>query len=254
MQDQQTEEMEKKSVEYMQKRAEALQKKMEKIKHKIAVYSGKGGVGKTTVAVNLAVVLAEKGYKVGFLDADIDCPNSHVLFGIKEKTKIEAGMLLPIEKHRVRVVSMSMLADNNKAIMWRGPMLTKAVNDFLFMSEWGELDYLIVDMPPGTSDSPITIMQMLDLDGFLIVTTPQELARMDATRSINMIRNFGKDVIGMVENMCGNVFGCSEDKKYLAHIPMQKEITESCDSGEPIVLGDQKIREIFEGIAKKIAD
>jgi len=251
---QQIHEMKRRSMENMQRTSENLHKRLEKISHKIAVYSGKGGVGKTTIAVNLAVALAKQGYKVGFLDADIDCPNAHVLFGIKEKTKMADGLLVPVEKYGVRFISMTLLTEkDDDAIMWRGPMLTKAINDLLFLTDWGELDYLILDLPPGTSDAPMTIMQLLtDLDGFIAVTTPQALAVGDIARSINMITNMGKYVIGVVENMCGDVFGCSKDKKYLAHIPLSKSIAESGDSGEPIVLKDEKIRGIFGEIIEKI--
>lgn len=254
------EEMKRMSRERMERTAEALREKLKNIKHKVAVYSGKGGVGKTTVAVNLAVALADKGYAVGFLDADIDCPNAHAFFGITEKTKITNGLLQPIEKHDVRVISMSMLTDkDDEAIMWRGPMLTKAINDFLFLAEWGELDYLVIDLPPGTSDAPMTIMQMLDLDGFIAVTTPQNVAVNDMHRSINMIRHMGADVIGIVDNMCSDVFGCTKDEvarmmgtRFLAHIPLDQSIAKAGDEGIPAVLRSKKIMEKFQPIVNAV--
>ncbi len=253
MANQELEDIKRKSTGIMQKNVELLKERLDKIQHKIGVYSGKGGVGKTTVAVNLAVALAEQGYSVGFLDADIDCPNAHIIFGINEKTAMSDGMLVPVERYGVKFVSMALLAENDEAIMWRGPMLTKAINDFLSLTDWGELDYLIIDMPPGTSDAPITIMQLLtDLDGFVVVTTPQLLATTDMNRSINMIKNLGKHVLGVVENMCGPVFGCSKNVNYIAHIPMEKEISESSDAGRPIVLQNNDIKNIFERIIEKI--
>jgi len=248
----QLEEQKKDAMEKMQEKAKTAKERMRNIKKKIAVYSGKGGVGKTTMAVNLAVSLAKKGYKVGFLDADIDGPNASTLFGIKEKTKIVDGMIEPIEKYGVRVISMSfLLEDPDTAIMWRGPMLSKAVNDFLVLGNWGNLDYLVIDLPPGTSDVPITILQLLDIDGFVSVTTPQALAVSDMKRSVNMLKNMHANVFGTVETMCGPVFGCSHEDN-LAHIPMKKEIVVASDEGTPIVLEDGEIAGIFDRIIDRI--
>ncbi len=257
---QDVEEMKREGRERMERSAQALKEKLKNIRHKIAVYSGKGGVGKTTVAVNLAAALADKGYTVGFLDADIDCPNAHMFFGIKEKTKMVNGLLQPVEKYGVRIISMSMLTDKeDEAIMWRGPMLTKAINDFLFLADWGELDYLIIDLPPGTSDAPLTIMQMLDLNGFIAVTTPQSVAINDMRRSVNMIRNMGTDILGLVDNMCGDVFGCTSNEvakkletRFLAHIPLDQAISQAGDDGVPIVLKSLKMMEKFNAIVNAI--
>lgn len=254
------EEMKRLSRERMAQTAEALREKLKSIRHKVAVYSAKGGVGKTTVAVNLAVALADKGYAVGFLDADIDCPNSQLFFGIKEKTKIVNGLLQPVKKHDVLVVSMSMLTDkDDEAIMWRGPMLTKAINDLLFLTDWGELDYLIIDLPPGTSDAPLTILQMLDLDGFIAVTTPQQVAVNDMRRAVNMIRNMGTSVLGLVDNMCGDVFGCTKNEaakimgtRFLAHIPMDAAVSQAGDDGVPVVLKSPRMMEKFNAIVNAI--
>ena len=178
------------------------------IKSKIGVYSGKGGVGKTTVAVNLATTLAQEGKKVGLLDVDIDCPNVTKVLGITDKPDYVDGQIQPAEKWGVKVVSMSFFQDSEEeAIIWGGPMMHNAINQFLQATVWGELDYLIVDMPPGTSDSPLTVMQTIPMDGFVVVSTPQELANMDAKRCINMIRKLNLNVLGVVENYSGDVFG-----------------------------------------------
>jgi len=175
---------------------------------KIGVYSGKGGVGKTTVSVNLAVTLAQEGKKVGLLDVDIDCPNVTRVLGIEEKPDYVDGQIVPAEKWGVKVVSMAFFQENEEeAIIWRGPMIHNAINQFLQITDWGELDYLLVDLPPGTSDAPLTVMQTLPMDGFVVVSTPQELANIDARRCINMIRKLNLNVLGVVENYSGAIFG-----------------------------------------------
>lgn len=182
--------------------------RLEQINTKIAVYSGKGGVGKTTVAVNLAATIANEGKKVGLLDVDIDCPNVTKAMGISEKPEYNNGSIIPSEKFGIKVVSMAFFQQNEEeAIIWRGPMIHNAINQFLQMTDWGDLEYLIVDLPPGTSDAPLTVMQALPLDGFLVVTTPQTLANLDARRCINMIRKLKLEVIGVVENYSGEIFG-----------------------------------------------
>ena len=182
---------------------------LSKIRYKIGIYSGKGGVGKTTVAVNLAVALANEGERVGILDVDIDCPNVVRAMTVTERPMVAPGhKILPSEKFGVKVMSMGFFQENeDEAIIWRGPMVHNAINKLLQSTDWGELDYLIVDLPPGTSDAPLTVMQTLDLDGFIVVTTPQELAKIDAKRSINMIRKLQVNVLGVVENLSGGVFG-----------------------------------------------
>ena len=182
--------------------------KLARIKYKIGVYSGKGGVGKTTVAVNLAVTLAQKGYTVGLMDTDIDCPNASRVLGVFDKPTMQDGMIIPPEKYGVKILSMAFFQENEEeAIIWRGPMVHNAINQFLQTTAWGDLDYLVVDLPPGTSDAPLTVMQTLSLDGFVVVTSPQELAKLDAKRSINMIRKLNVNVLGVVENFSGEIFG-----------------------------------------------
>jgi ATP-binding protein involved in chromosome partitioning len=183
------------------------------VKHKIGVYSGKGGVGKTTVSVNLAVSLATAGAKVGILDVDIDCPNVTKVLAVEQKPDYENGVIIPSEQWGVKVISMSLFQENEEeAIIWRGPMIHNAINQFIQNTQWGTLDYLIVDMPPGTSDSPLTVMQTLPMDGFVVVSTPQQLANLDAKRCINMIRKLNLNVLGVVENYCGDIFGRGQAK------------------------------------------
>ena len=179
------------------------------IKSKVGVYSGKGGVGKTTVAVNIAATLANDGAKVGLLDVDIDCPNVVRAMNLSDQPVVgDDKKMIPPEKFGVRVMSMAFFQENeDEAIIWRGPMIHNAINQMLQSTSWGELDYLIVDLPPGTSDAPLTIMQVLTMDGFVVVTTPQDLAKVDAKRSINMVRKLQVNVLGVVENMSGGVFG-----------------------------------------------
>ena len=185
-----------------------------KIKTKIGVYSGKGGVGKTTVAVNLAVTLASMGSSVGLLDVDIDCPNVAKVMGITDKPEYVDEQIIPTEKYGVKVVSMAFFQENpDEAIIWRGPMIHNAISQFLQQTDWAELDYLVVDLPPGTSDSPLTVMQNLPMDGFVVVSTPQDLANLDAKRCINMIRKLNLNVLGVVENYTGEIFGSGGGKK-----------------------------------------
>jgi len=181
---------------------------LKSIKKKIGVYSGKGGVGKTTVATNMAVKIAEKGFSVSLFDCDIDCPNVTKTIKISDVPTEKNKKLIPPKIHGVQVMSMSFFQeDEETAIIWRGPMIHNAINQFLSSTEWGDLDFMLVDLPPGTSDAPLTVMQTLQLDGFVIVTTPQDLAALDAKRSINMIKKLNLDILGIVENMSGDFFG-----------------------------------------------
>ena len=182
----------------------AITQNLSRIKTKVAVYSGKGGVGKTTVAVNLAATLAQQGHAVGLLDTDIDCPNVTKVLGINQHPTHAEGKLVPPERFGVKAISMALFQKSeDEAIIWRGPMVHNAINQFLQMTEWGDLDYLVVDLPPGTSDAPLTVMQTLPLEGFIMVTTPQDLALLDAKRSINMVRKLNVKVLGVVENYTG---------------------------------------------------
>ena len=170
------------NVEIQKEEDKRIQETLSKIKYKIAILSGKGGTGKTTVTVNIAQTLANKGYSVGVLDADITGPNIPLMFGAEfEQLKSEDNKIIPIEAHKVKIVSMEfLLEDKSKAIIWRGPMKIKALKQLIADVEWGELDFLIVDLPPGSSDEPLSIVQTIkDLDGMVVVTTPQQVSLLD---------------------------------------------------------------------------
>ena len=204
--------------QFDQKRA--ISETLSRIGYKIGVYSGKGGVGKTTVAVNLAVTLANDGASVGILDVDIDCPNVIRAMKVAEAPTVgEDKKMVPPHRFGVKVMSMGFFQqDEEEAIIWRGPMIHNAINQLLQSTDWGELDYLVIDLPPGTSDAPLTVMQALDMDGFVVVTTPQELAKIDAIRSVNMIKKLRIDVLGVVENFSGEIFGSGAGEELAGHL------------------------------------
>ncbi len=228
------------------------------IQTKIGIYSGKGGVGKTTVSVNLAVTLAKEGNSVGLLDVDIDCPNVTKVLGISDKPDYVDGQIIPAEKWGVKVVSMAFFQEKEEeAIIWRGPMIHNAINQFLQVTQWGELDYLLVDLPPGTSDSPLTVMQTLPMDGFVVVSTPQELANMDAKRCINMIRKLNLNVLGVVENYAGEIFGEGGSKKLAQEIDAPFLGTMALrgsyrDSSKPTALADPEVGEEYANLANSM--
>lgn len=229
-----------------------------RIKVKLGVYSGKGGVGKTTVAVNLAVSLAKQGHAVGLLDADIDCPNAARAIGVTEPPEMEDNQFIPPEIHGVKVMSMGFFQKNEEeAIIWRGPMIHNAINQFLQNTDWGDLDYLVVDLPPGTSDAPLTIMQVLQLDGFLVITTPQSLAKLDAKRSINMIKKMNVNVIGVVENLSGGVFGSGAGEELaketdLPFLGRLELLSDYRDSKLPTVLESERVRDEYLRLVESI--
>ena len=237
----------------------AIADSLSEIEHKIGVYSGKGGVGKTTVAVNLAVTFAQQGAAVGLLDVDIDCPNVIRAMRVAEPPSVgEANRMIPPQQFGVSVMSMGFFQQNeNEATIWRGPMIHNAINQILQTTAWGALDYLIMDLPPGTSDAPLTIMQALTIDGFVVVTTPQELAKIDAARSINMIRTMRVDVLGVVENFSGDIFGsgageelASElDLAFLGRLEMRSDYR---DVSKPAALTSKAVRGEYRRIAAAI--
>ncbi len=232
--------------------------KLAGIKHKIGVYSAKGGVGKTTVAVNLAYALSSMGYKIGLLDADIDTPN--ITFFIGDESRAEGKYpIKPIERYGVKVLSTSMfLDDSKKPIIWRGPLIVKMLKEFLMNTDWGDLDYLVIDLPPGTSDVPLSILQLLSLDGFIIVTTPQHISAINAIKSGRMIKRLGASILGVVENMSGaEVKGAKEvaealDCELLGAIRTDAKFDELSDAGKIPVLSDNRLKEVFINIAKKL--
>jgi ATP-binding protein involved in chromosome partitioning len=237
-----------------------LKEKLSKIKHKIGVYSAKGGVGKTTVAVNLAYTLSKMGKSVGLLDADIDCPNLPMFLGIEEKIDTSVQPFKPIIKDGVKVASTAMLVDEaSKPIIWRGPMITKMLNEMFDGIDWGELDYLIMDLSPGTSDAPLTIMQLLQLDGFVIVTTPQKIAAVNSGRSGLMAKKLNVSLLGVVENMSSGKQSehttellKTLDTDLLGTVSRSDDFNSASDSGKVPVLSNEKIRKEFEAIAKKL--
>ena len=242
--------------QFEQKRAVA--ETLSRIRYKVGVYSGKGGVGKTTVAVNLAVTLANDGASVGILDVDIDCPNVIRAMKVAEAPMVgEDKKMIPPQRFGVKVMSMGFFQqDEEEAIIWRGPMIHNAINQLLQSTDWGELDYLVIDLPPGTSDAPLTVMQTLDMDGFVIVTTPQELAKIDAIRSVNMIKKLKIDVLGVVENFSGEIFGSGAGEELAAHleIPFLGRIemrADYRDTSRPTVLGNNAVLKEYRAIGRR---
>jgi ATP-binding protein involved in chromosome partitioning len=212
----------------------------------IAVASGKGGVGKSTVTVNLALALASAGFKVGVMDGDIYGPNIPLMFGLPASFRppvSENKKFLPAEAHGIRIISMGMLVGADQAMIWRGPMLHKAVSQFLHEVSWGELDYLLIDLPPGTGDVQLSLVQKVLLTGAVMVTTPQEVALMDVRKGIAMFRKTHVRILGVIENMTGSVFGSGGGKKIadeaevplLGSIPLDSGVREGGDEGHPVV-------------------
>ncbi|MEM4099464.1 MAG: P-loop NTPase [Candidatus Micrarchaeaceae archaeon] len=236
---------------------ERIKKKLSGIKHKIGVYSAKGGVGKTTVAVNLAYALNGLGYKVGLLDADIDCPNVNFFTGMEASVMQTA--VEPMLHKGVKVLSTALFTDDAKRpIIWRGPLIAKMVAEFLENADWGALDYLIVDLPPGTSDAPLSIMQLLDLDGIVLVTTPQKIAAINASRSGLMAKRLGVAILGIVETMSlGNPANATEiskslGAKFLGSIKFDVRFNKLSDEGKIPVLEEKEISEEFMNIIKNL--
>ncbi len=228
------------------------------IKHRIGVYSAKGGVGKTTVAVNLAYAISTLGFRVGLLDLDIDCPNVTFFLGI-DKVEQQEYPLRPVESHGMKVLSTAMFLEHKeRPIIWRGPMKSKMLREFFENTEWGELDYLILDLPPGTSDLPLSLMQLLELDGILLVTTPQSISAKNAIRSGFMAKSLNVAVLGIVENMSiGEPKGSLEvagalGTEVLGCIPRLDSFDALSDSGLIPAEEDKQTRDAFIGIAKKL--
>lgn len=247
------------------------------VKYTIAVASGKGGVGKSTVAVNLALALAKEGYKTGLIDADIYGPSIPLMLGVSEQPKIvridNVNKLLPVEKHSIKLMSIGFLVSQKEAVIWRGPMAASALKQFINDTEWGELDYLLFDMPPGTGDIQLTLTQLIPLTGSVIVTTPQEIAIADARKGSVMFSKVNVPVIGIIENMSyyetkdgskdyifGKGGGESLSKElninFLGEIGINSDIRAGGDEGNPIVLKSPDSKEAikFIKIARKLTD
>jgi ATP-binding protein involved in chromosome partitioning len=226
------------------------------VKYKIAVASGKGGVGKSTVSVNLSVALAQLGFKVGLLDADIYGPSIPLMLGVDSKPKYDGKKLTPINKYGVNLMSLGFLMDGEDAVIWRGPLVTRAIQQLMQDVNWGELDFMIFDMPPGTGDAQLTLSQSITLDGAIIVSTPQDVALVDAVKGVNMFKKVNVPILGIVENMsyfacphCGertDIFdagGVERECKrinvgLLAEIPLDIQIREGGDFGKPVVVNN----------------
>ena len=244
------------------------------VKNIIAVASGKGGVGKSTTAVNLALALAAEGASVGLLDADIYGPSQPMMMGIEGRPEsVDGKNMEPMENFGIQVMSIGFLVAQDEAMIWRGPMATQALEQLLRQTNWRDLDYLIVDMPPGTGDIQLTLSQRVPITGAVIVTTPQDIALLDAKKGIKMFEKVGVPILGIVENMavhicskCGHtehIFGADGGKKmaadykmdYLGALPLDMQIRLQADNGRPTVVADPDgdVAAIYKAIARKMA-
>lgn len=251
-----------------------------KVKNIIAVVSGKGGVGKSTVAANLALAIAQGGAKVGLMDADIYGPSVPIMFGVRGERPMmidvgeEKAMIAPLERYGLKLISIGLLVDEKSAVVWRGPMASSAIRQFVTDVYWDELDYLIVDMPPGTGDIHLTLMQTVQVTGAVIVTTPQDVALADAKKGIAMFgqAQMNVPIIGLVENMSyfvpaelpenkyyifgkegGKRLADEYDLPFLGQIPLVQSIREGGDQGVPVMVSDDTVsRKAFEGFASYV--
>jgi ATP-binding protein involved in chromosome partitioning len=247
------------------------------VRHVVAVASGKGGVGKSTVAANLAVALAQLGHKVGLLDADIYGPSVPMMFGITEKPRVVGNRIYPFVKHGVTLMSLGFILETDTPVIWRGPMVMRAIEQMLGDVEWGELDYMVLDLPPGTGDAQLTVTQRIPLAGAVIVTTPQKVALIDARKGLAMFRKVNVPVIGIVENMstfvcphCGettDIFKKDGGRRtaelletaFLGAIPLDPKIVLGGDAGMPIAVAEpqgphaEAFRHVAEAVVAEVA-
>ncbi len=242
------------------------------IRNAIAVGSGKGGVGKSTVAVNIAVALAQSGARVGLMDADIYGPNTPTMLGVEKLPPPQGQRLIPAEAHGVKMISMGLLVKPGQPLIWRGPMLNSAIRQFLSDVEWGELDYLIIDLPPGTGDASLSLAQALPLSGAVIVTLPQLVSLEDAGRGLNMFKTLEVPILGIIENMSflelpdgthmdlfgtggGEHLAQATDTPFLGKVPIDQNVRIGGDTGKPIVVShpDSPVAMSLRGIAENLA-
>jgi ATP-binding protein involved in chromosome partitioning len=244
------------------------------IRHSLAIASGKGGVGKSTVSVNLAVALAEAGAATGLLDADLYGPSIPIMTGVSRMPGNNGQKILPLEAHGIRLMSLGFLMPEGAPVIWRGPMVSGAIQQLLQEVEWGALDYLLIDLPPGTGDAQLTLAQSLPLAGAVIVMTPQDLAMHIASKALAMFRQLQVPILGIIENMSG--FACPHcgtssavfrqggarrasqrlDVPFLGEIPLDPRVCQSSDRGEPIVTGhpESPVADAFRRVAKTLAE
>nr|WP_284047710.1 iron-sulfur cluster carrier protein ApbC [Halomonas gemina] len=250
---------------------------IEGVKHIVAVASGKGGVGKSTVTVNLALAMAAEGYRVGILDADIYGPSQAQMLGVGEGVRPQSAgenRFKPLEAHGIQAMSMAFLVDIREPMVWRGPMVAGAFQQMLTQTVWDDLDYLFIDMPPGTGDIQLTLAQKVPVDGAVIVTTPQDIALLDARKGIEMFRKVNVPVLGVVENMslhicsnCGHsepIFGegggeriaQEYETQVLGRLPLTLSIREQVDGGRPTVVAEPKgeVTATFRDMARQVAE
>jgi ATP-binding protein involved in chromosome partitioning len=250
-------------------------KRVQGVKNIVAVASGKGGVGKSTTAVNLALALAQEGARVGILDADIYGPSQPQMLGLsgQQPESADGKSMEPLSAHGIQAMSIGFMIDVDTPMVWRGPMVTQALEQLLTQTNWNDLDYLIVDMPPGTGDTQLTLAQKVPVTGAVIVTTPQDIALIDARKGLKMFEKVGIPILGIVENMsihvcskCGHaehIFGeggatrmCQDyDVELLGALPLEMSIREMADGGKPTVVGapDSKAAGIYRAIARLVA-
>ncbi len=242
------------------------------IRNAIAIGSGKGGVGKSTVSVNIAVALAQSGARVGLMDADIYGPNTPTMLGVEKLPAPDGPKLIPAEAYGIKMVSMGLLVKPGQPLIWRGPMLNTAIRQFLSDVEWGELDYLIIDLPPGTGDAALSLAQALPLSGSVIVTLPQLVSLEDASRGLNMFKQLEVPILGVVENMSyldlpdgtrmdifgsggGEALAKETNTPFLGKVPMDQNVRIGGDSGKPVVDShpESAVAKAFTEIAQSIA-
>ncbi len=246
------------------------------VKHTLAVSSGKGGVGKSTVAVNLALALKQRGHQVGLVDVDIYGPDVPLMMGAKGRPGMFDNKIIPVEAHGIKIMSIGLLVAEREALVWRGPMIHSAVQQFLRDVLWGPLDYLVFDMPPGTGDAQLSLSQVIPLGGVVMVTTPQEVALLDVRKALAMFRKLNVPILGIVENMSyfvapdtgtkyaifgeggGEKVAGEFDVPLLARIPLEMDTRKGGDEGVPIVVGQpnsaqtKAFRDLAEGVVERL--